>query len=128
MTSDAAQERRPGTTARLLVAFAVVAPPLSWTLHLLVGYGWEEYACSRGEAIGATRPLLAAVTVALALLAGAAGVAGWATWKQARDGALFDPRGRVRFLGTVGMLASGIFALLVLLGGLQLLFLDPCTR
>ena len=107
--------------------FAFLGPPAAWTLHLLLGYGAEEAACSTGLDDGFVEPWVAAITVALGGATVATGLAGLRAWRAARGGAIADPRGRVAFMAFAGMAGSALFGATILLGGIQILFLDPCA-
>ena len=119
-------------TRPLLLWVAVLGAPLAWVAQLTLGYGLEEFACSHGTAtrrfLGlGVEPSLIGLTVAAAIVAvsgGAAGLAAHRSLSRERDG---DPRGHGGFLAFAGLLASLLFLVLIVLGGAQLLSLDPCV-
>jgi hypothetical protein len=111
---------------RLLLWFGVAGPPAAWTLHLLLGYGYEEAACSNRGGLDVVEPLIVALTVVLAAATLAAGAAGYVSWRATRRGDLDDPRGRVAFMGFSGVVASALFLAIIVFGGVQLVVLDPC--
>lgn len=120
-------------SARALLWFAFLGPPAAWTLHLVVGYGIEEIACSPGtvgqDILGLdTEVLIAAVTAFAAATAAAAGVAGLLVHRRASRGRIPDARGRLAFMSGAGVLASVIFLVIILLGGLQILGAESCAR
>lgn len=111
------------------VWFGVFAPPFAWALHLVVGYWFEEAACStasRGFFSGdhVSQIGLTAAALVLALLGLAA--AAW-TLVGARRGLLPDPRGRIAFLGVAGVGAGVFFLAIIALAGIYAIVLDPCT-
>jgi hypothetical protein len=134
--------------APFMLWFAVLGGTAAWTLHLLLGWGLEEIACSPASTspgvfgvsltvwIGVATALLAAVTVA-------AGVLAYRFWRQA--GAA-DPKehtepgeggpepqetvrsGRTGFMALFGLAANALFLLSIVYGGVSLLLLQPCIR
>lgn len=126
--------RTPEPRAReaFLLWFGVLGGPLAWGTQLVVGYGLEEIACSNGTASNSIWGLgvesaiwiVNAVTAATALLAG---IAARRARRAAARGSWPDPRGRASFMGTVGLLASGLFLLLIVVGSVALVFVDSCV-
>jgi hypothetical protein len=118
-------------TARsnFLLWFGVFAAPLAWFLQLLIGWMFEEAACSdgsRGWWTGEHWWQVGLTVVALAVgLLGA--LAALASLRASRRRELPDPRGRVLFLAVFGLSASLFFLALVALTGTYVIILDPCT-
>jgi hypothetical protein len=113
---------------RLFVA--VFGGPISWSLHLLVSYFLVALFCSAGwPGLGVA---LAAATALAAAAAAGSGVVAWRAWRahvdgQSWDAALSDPHGRATgFLLVIGMVAAGLFLLIILLAGLPPIFLSGC--
>jgi hypothetical protein len=128
--------------------FAVLGGAVAWSVHLLLGWGLEEIACSPASAspdvlgvsltvwIGVVTAVLAAVTVAAGLLA-------YRFWRQtgaADPNAQIEPGaadpepeervrgGRAGFMALFGLAADALFLLIIVYGGVSLLLLRPCTR
>ncbi|HEX2189627.1 MAG TPA: hypothetical protein VHG51_12045 [Longimicrobiaceae bacterium] len=104
--------------------FAVLAGPAAWMLGLNVQYALVRVACARQEVLP-----LHAVTLATLLLACAGGWVAWREWRRA--GGEWPGEGggtlsRSRFMTALGLLASGLFALVILAQWVALLFLNPC--
>ena len=97
--------------------FGFFGAPAAWTIQLVVGYGLEEIGCASGWHV---TPWIVVVSVAAAAVALASTVAGWRLARAEQE--------RVAFMGTWGALWGGLFLLLIVLGGVQLLGLDTCVR
>ena len=108
---------------RVLLWFAFLGPAAAWTAHLLIGYGYEDAACSNDAGVDLVEPLILVATVALGAVTVAAGVAGLRLRRRERD----DPRGRVAFMAVFGLLSSPVFLFAIVLGGINALALDPCA-
>ena len=118
-------------TARrsFLLWFGVFGAPLAWFLHLLLGWTFEEAACSDGSRrwwsgehwwqVGLT-----AAALAVGLLGALAALS---SLRASRRGELSDPRGRLFFLAVFGLSASLFFLALTALAGTYVIILDPCT-
>jgi hypothetical protein len=110
--------------ASLLLWLGVALPPLAWTLQLVAGYWVEEAACGSP---GLDGTVWQAVTFVVAGALGAAGLAAAAvTFRAVRAGA-GDARGRVAFLAVTSLSAALVFALGIVMTGVGVLSLDPCT-
>ena len=109
--------------------FGVLGAPAAWTLHLWVGYGYDEFACSAsGISDSSVTPVhLVVTTVPVAVSLASLAAAAW-SWRKVMGQQWPDPRGRIAFLAFSGLLAGGLFASLVVIGGLGVLTLDPCAR
>jgi len=105
-------------TPRLATAvqwYAVAAPPLAWTVQLVIGYGYAEAACGSGGVSGGIglHPWQA-ILAAVAAVAAAAGWAGAIALHAATGrGEIDDPLGRVRFMSTIGIVIGLIFLTLI---------------
>jgi hypothetical protein len=114
----------PVTTFLLWVG--LLGAPGAWVLQLVVGYGAEEADCSVGtSSFGGSH----AVSVWLSVGAGLAGVASLAAaayvWRSLPRGA--DPRGRVHFMASAGVLASFLFLALIVLTAVGITHFEPCV-
>ena len=95
--------------------YAVAAPPLAWTVQLVIGYGYAEAACGSGGVSGGIglHPWQA-ILAAVAAVAAAAGWAGAIALHAASGrGEIDDPLGRVRFMSTIGIVIGLIFLALI---------------
>jgi hypothetical protein len=105
----------------------LLAPPLAWTLELVLGYGVEDATCAPGSMTWGieSRAWQAAVLVATGVLALAGTLAALSSWRAVRDGTA-DQRGRVRFLAVTSLSAALLFLVLTLMTGIAVLSLEPC--
>jgi hypothetical protein len=112
---------------RVLLWLGFAGPPLAQAVHLLSGWGYEEAACATGTGVDLVEPVIVGLTV---LLGGVTLVAGWGAVRlyvaTSRD-ELADPRGRVRFMSAFGALSSVLFLTIIVLGGVQVVTLEPCA-
>src|SRR5690606_2864075 len=118
----------PVGRGRLFVA--VFGGAIAWSLHLLVSYLIIAVFCNaRWPGL---RTALVAATLLSAAGAAASGAVAYRAWRrrvngQAWDAALSDPHGRATgFLLVMGMVAAGLFLLIILLGGLPPFLLPGC--
>jgi hypothetical protein len=103
----------------ILVWFAMTAGVAAWVVHLTVFAALVEFVHDNGFFwlfyVGN------AVAIAVTLFAG------WLSWLLVRAGdeseAAGTPRGRMRFLGTVGLLSNGINLLLIVFEGSYIFFI-----
>jgi hypothetical protein len=94
---------------------AIMAPPLAWTVQLVIGYGFAIAACGIGGVSGGISiHLWQAIAGAVAALV-AAGAWGGAIMLHAATGRgeVDDPVGRVRFMSTIGIVIGLIFLTLI---------------
>lgn len=126
----------PAGTARSGPAlwFASLGAVLAWAVQLSGGWFLEEVvACgpatsSRGVVLGASvETWVLALTAVAATVALTAGVIGFRWWTRRRSDDR-DPRsGREAFMAFAGMLSAVLFLPIILMGGLQVLSLAPCS-
>jgi hypothetical protein len=99
------------------------AGPLAWGVSTQLNYVLASWQCAHQVRIV---PVVAFVLALLALLGGAL------SWRAARSGgASFKPERDTRserFVATLGMMAAGLFALVILMQGAAGLILDGCVR
>jgi hypothetical protein len=123
----------PGRRLAALLWFGVLGGPAAWAAQLVIGYGIQEVTCSSGTrsdslwGLGVESALwiLTGLAAATAL---AAGVAALRVLRSTEGlGGRGEPRGRIGFMGYVGILASALFLLLIVVGGLALIFVDSCV-
>jgi len=110
--------------ASLLLWLGVAVPPLAWTFQLVAGYWVEEAACGSP---GLDGTVWQAVTFVVAGALGAAGLAAAAVSFRAVRAGAGDARGRVAFLAVTSLSAACVFALGIVMTGIGVLSLDPCT-
>jgi uncharacterized membrane protein HdeD (DUF308 family) len=108
----------------------VVAAPLAWVFQLIAAYAFQEAGCAPGSGTPVfdadTEPWIAAVSV-VAITAAVVGIAASVvTLRAATKDREADPRGRVAFMGDVGLLVSVIFLAVIVLGTVALPSLDAC--
>jgi hypothetical protein len=135
--------------------FGVLAAPIAWAALHMFDYIWIETACRTGILSGAyggftgvALVVAAATLIALAVTV-LAGLVSWRRWRAVRapgseddfapslDGAKSvddappvagEPiEARSAFLALSGVMVSALFALLILLTGLPVLFVAPCV-
>lgn len=100
----------------------LLAGPLAWTVSTQLNYVLVPWQCTHGVQLV---PMLSVILAVLALLGGVL------SWHAGRIGrAAFRPEreGVQRFIATLGMLAAGLFALVILAQGSAGLVLDGCVR
>jgi hypothetical protein len=120
-------------TPRLVSAlqwYALLGPPLSWAVQLVLGYYTTEAACgAAGRRLGVDVHTWNAV-LTVAVLAVAFG--GWASAAALHAatgrGEVEDPLGRIRFLSTAGLAIGIIFLTLIVFTGAGVLALPECRR
>jgi hypothetical protein len=103
----------------------LLAAPAAWTAQLVFGYGAEEADCAAGS--GGWDFSSHTVNALLFAAAGAAALAGLAAALWSLRSAEHDARGRVAFMAFGGVLVSSLFGVLVVMTGIGVLSLEPCT-
>lgn len=109
-----------------LLWFGVLGGPVLWFTHQQVELVLVPWVCGHAQTW-----ILHAVTAAC--LAGVF-AAGAVAWKNRTENAPLDApevpasRSRSRFMGTVGLMASVLFALVIIAQEVPNLLLDPCQR
>jgi hypothetical protein len=103
----------------------LLAAPAAWTAQLVLGYGAEEADCAKGS--GGWDFSSHTVNAILFAVAGAAALAGLAAAVWALRSAEHDARGRIVFMAFGGVLVSSLFVALVVMTGIGVLSLEPCT-
>jgi hypothetical protein len=103
----------------------LLAAPAAWTAQLVLGYGAEEADCGAGS--GGWDFSSHTVNAVLFAVAGATALTGLvAALSSVRDEEP-DARGRVAFMAFGGVLVSALFGALVVMTGIGVLSLEPCT-
>lgn len=122
----AAGPDRPVTVRAVL---ALLASPAAWLVSLGLSYAVEDFTCAAFASAGAPAPagsvrgVLLGLNVLMLALTVAAGVVSWRVLRteQAHRSAL------VRFLGQGGVSFAAVFALGVVLIGMNPLLLEVCA-
>jgi hypothetical protein len=102
----------------------VLAPPLAWLFMLQANYSAVTSNCQR-----ARPPLLWGLMLASLVLLGVGARAAWGSWKALRgEPASLESQGagRARFMALFGLMASALFALVILATSISTFILDPC--
>jgi hypothetical protein len=107
--------------------FGLLAPPLAWGTHLIMGDGIFELGCTKAFSEKAIFgiPLTTWAVIETALMAAvalAAGVISYRAWQRLRVERNGTSLGRASAMAVMGM-ASGLFYLLIILFGLVPTFL-----
>lgn len=107
----------PAAAARGSAAlwFAVFGPPAAWMLSLAVGYFAVHEACRVHSPLGPRIVSIVALVVSIA-----AGLTGRSIWRAN------ERHERTRFMAQVGVLASGVFSLIMLLQIFATVLLGSC--
>jgi hypothetical protein len=103
---------------RLALGTAILAAPLAWATQLVGSWTLEEGACPSGDVAGGGIETLAGVVTVATLAVALAGAVLATVLRSGRDGACF--------LARAALLAAALFAVLIVLGGVAVLSLDPC--
>lgn len=95
--------------------YAIAAPPLAWTVQLVIGYGYAEAACGAGGVGGGIglHPWQAILAAAVAVVAAGAWAGAIMLHAATGRGEVDDPLGRVRFMSTIGIVIGLIFLTLI---------------
>jgi hypothetical protein len=107
------------------VWLALVGVPLAWTAQLVVGYGAEEANCAPGS--GRWGFSSHTVNAILFALAGAVALLGLAAAVRVLLQRPVDARGRIAFMAFGGVLVASLFGALIVMTGVGVLSLEPCT-
>lgn len=129
--APAARHEEQAPTPRLAtVLLATFGGPIAWSLHLGICYFLVALDCAtewNGSpwAIGIATLLLALAAIATGMLA-------YRRWEGGRkrdesEASLDRPMAYGGFLWLLGMMLSGLFALVIILAGLSPIFLPTCA-
>jgi hypothetical protein len=125
------QTRQPRNDrgALALAWFGILGPPAAWAAQLLLSDAFAEVGCEAGG-FPSISLVLVAITVAALSIAVAAGIVSLV--RLGRTGSTTDgdqvPAERARFMALWGCLSSGLFVVLIILGGIvPHLILSTCT-
>jgi len=121
----------PRSSRSLPLWFGLLAPPLAWGAHLILGDGIFELGCTRAFAEPAIfgiplRTWAIIETVIMAAVAILAGFVAYRAWSRLRIQRNGTALGRATAMAVMGM-ASGLFYFLIILFGLvPILLLHSC--
>lgn len=127
------RERR---VALLPLWFGLLAGPVAWSVHLLVGLILVSAGCGAGYGgfslfrLPGWESVLLLFTAALALITAAGGIVAFASWRKTGEGADTNaggPRGRNGFLAAAGVYTSLIFLAGILLVAIAIATLNNCA-
>jgi hypothetical protein len=111
--------------------FGLLAPPLAWGAHLLMGDGIFELGCARAfthkEILGLPLTTAAiiesALMAAVTILAGVLSYRAWRRLRRERDGTSLD---RASAVAVMGMASAAFYLAIILFGILPSLLLHAC--
>jgi hypothetical protein len=109
--------------------FGLLGGAVAWSAQLVLGNGFAEVGCEAGGFHGMPA-LLLAITAAAAIVTIVAGIISWTILRRSRrdEGTTTTSRERAQFMGMSGLVASGVFLALILMGGaLPHLVLATCS-
>jgi hypothetical protein len=114
--------------------FAAVGGVAAWVVHLAVGWLLEEVvACGtatteRGRILGIDlEAWILGLTAVLGVIAVVAGAVGYRRWRRALENGGSARAGREAFMAFAGLLGGFLFLPIIIMGGLQVLTLQPCS-
>lgn len=122
-------KRERGGSAALWIG--VLTGPIAWSLQMLVGYNLEEIACRPGSGgdrliLGAgIGPIIVWMTIALIAITVGAGLLALRCLHRIEE---IDEVAatRARWMARVGLIVSGFFAFMLLLGMFAPFFFETC--
>ena len=108
----------------------VIAAPLAWVALLIAGYAIQEAGCAPSSGMPVldidTSPWIGALSL-IAIVAALVGIAAAiVTLRGATARPETDPRGRIAFMGDVGIVVSVIFLAVIVFSGVAVPSLDAC--
>jgi hypothetical protein len=116
-TSHVPQSERP----HWALWIGVLAGPILWFVQMEANFVLVRETCGTGRL-----NLLRGITVASAIIAMLAAMLAWRNFRTSANAA--DNPGLRRFMGSLGILVSLLFALVILAQGLPTFFIDPCKE
>ena len=106
--------------------FGILAGPLAFLLNLQLSYMLVQPVCVTAHHI-----ILHLVPAGALLLAASGGVSAWWNWQRTGQAESSKAEGvlpRSRFMADVGLLASGLFLVVIVAQWLPNFILSPCQR
>ncbi|CAN5587327.1 hypothetical protein BH24ACT26_BH24ACT26_18000 [soil metagenome] len=128
MSQEASRAEAGGSAA---LWFGILAGPLAWGAHLLIGGELPELGCAPGagapEVFGITiEALILAATALTAAVAALGGIVSYRCWRRTR--ATTTSEQRPGWMAMAGIMTSSVFAAFILLGTFPALLLSSCAR
>ena len=119
------------TSRSLPLWFGLLAPPLAWGAHLIMGDGIFELGCAKafthkailGLPLATAAILETALMAAITILAGVLSYRAWRRLREERDGTSHD---RASAVAVMGMASAAFYLLIILFGFLPSLVLRAC--
>lgn len=106
--------------------FAMLAGPIAWSAHLLLSYALVPVTCDTGWSF-----LLIVVTVVMALVSLASALVSHRLpgddTGETRDARTTNASERTHFIAYAGFRSGIFFAVVIVVQGLPIFFLDPCS-
>jgi hypothetical protein len=109
-----------------MLAAAFILPPLAFLLNLQMSYTLVPWACSTGREF-----VLHLVSIGALLLASSGGLIAWLGWQRGGRDSSEQQQSRAprdHFISVMGILMSGMFALVILAQWIPNFILSPCQR
>ena len=122
------EQPRQDRGALALAWFGILGPPAAWAAQLLLSDAFAEVGCEAGG-FSSISLVLVLITVAALAIAVVAGVISFVRFRRvgSRDDAPARLE-RMRFMTLCGCLSSGLFIVLIVLGGIvPHLLLSSCS-
>ena len=124
--------RAPTSPTSPLMWFAVAGPPVAWGLQFAIGYWISQAHCSQGTSgwTGVGQAWAIALTVVAATVALSAGLVSVALFRATQDADHDEgpPAGRTHFLAIVGMTITPLFTFIIVMNGVGVGVLSPCSQ
>ena len=130
MTERTITREERGGSVRLWIG--LLTGPAAWSIQMIVGYNLEEIACRSAatseQIMGAgIKPIIISLTVVLMLLTAVAGALAYGCLRRAKEARGDDTGGeRAHWMAYAGIVTSGFFEFILLLGLFPSLFLSIC--
>ena len=125
MTTAPAEDRYARTPGKVSLWTGVLGGAIAWSLQLQAGYAISRFSHEHPWLTGVHH----AVSAVSVIAAAACALLAWRDWRRLGGG---SPRGtepgvpgRSRFLAALGVISSGLFALVILAQWVPVFFLDP---
>jgi hypothetical protein len=121
-------DRRHDRRALAAAWFGILGPAFAWAAQLVLSDAFAEVGCEAGG-FSSISPVLVGITVVALGIAAAAGIVAFVQLRKTRGHDDGDVRGqRARFMALCGCMSSGLFIVLIVLGGIvPHLLLSTCT-
>jgi hypothetical protein len=116
--TDIHPEPRHDRGALALAWFGILGPPAAWATQLLLSDAFAEVGCEAGG-FSSISLVLVAITLAALAIALAAGIVSFVRFRRAGSSDDEPTRiERMRFMTLLGCMSSGLFVILIVLGGI----------